>query len=364
MRLYIIAGEASGDLHAANLIKEIRRLNSNCTFRGIGGDLMKQEGVELVKHFRETAFMGFLEVIRNLKKILGFIELTKKDIQQWKPDAIILVDYPGFNLRIADFAKQQHYKVFYYISPQVWAWKASRVKKIKRTVHQLFVILPFEKEFYKKWGMEVTFVGHPLLDATAQYSIRENVVSNKRTMVALLPGSRKQEISKMLPVMLEVIPHFPAIDFVVAGVPSVDESFYHDIIGSLKVSLILNKTYEILSAADAALVTSGTATLEAALFNVPEVVCYKGSAVSYWIGKQLVDVKYISLVNLILDRPLVKELIQQEFTVANLKAELKQLISDESKIATIKKGYLELKEKLGGSGASALTAQHILDAMK
>ncbi len=363
MRLYIIAGEASGDLHAANLMKEIRRLNSNCLFRGIGGDLMEQEGMVLLKHFRETAYMGFLEVVRNLKKIMGFIELTKKDIRQWKPDAIILVDYPGFNLRIADFARQNHFRVFYYISPQVWAWKASRVKKIKRTVDQLFVILPFEKEFYGKWGMDVTFVGHPLLDATAQFIHQDTIRTGGRTTVALLPGSRKQEISKMLPVMLALIPEFEEVDFVVAGVSSVEVSFYHDIIGSSRASLIMNKTYQLLSYADAALVTSGTATLEAALFNVPEVVCYKGSAVSFWIGKQLVDVKYISLVNLILDRPLVQELIQQEFTVANLKTALTQLISDENKISTIKKGYAELKAKLGGSGASAKTAHHIIEAL-
>lgn len=361
MRFYIIAGEASGDLHAANLVKAMKNINPSATFRGIGGDLMKEEGVELVKHFKETAFMGFWEVIKNLRTILGFIELAKNDITQWKPDAIILVDYPGFNLRIAAFAKEQQYKVFYYISPQVWAWKASRVKKIKRDVDELFVILPFEKDFYRKWNYDVTFVGHPLLDATDKFIQQKITFRSDKPVVALLPGSRKQEIGKMLPVMLGVIPHFPQVQFAVAGVNSIEESFYRELIGNSDVTLLFNQTYTLLSHSKAALVTSGTATLETALFNVPEAVCYKGSAVSFWIGKQLVDVKYISLVNLILDQPLVKELIQQDCTVRKLTTELKQLLDDDVRRKELLDGYVMLKEKLGGQGASEKTARLILN---
>ncbi|MBK9730212.1 MAG: lipid-A-disaccharide synthase [Chitinophagaceae bacterium] len=364
MRFYIIAGEASGDLHAANLVKAMSKLQPESLFRGIGGDLMKQEGVELVKHFKETAFMGFWEVFKNLRKILGFIEIAKKDILAWKPDAVILVDYPGFNLRIASFAKEKHLKVFYYISPQVWAWKASRVRKIKRDVDHLFVILPFEKEFYKKWNYEVTFVGHPLLDATEKFIHQPINLQLEKPVVALLPGSRKQEIGTILPVMLDIIPHFPDVQFVLAGVNSIDENFYREIIGNADVQLLFNQTYALLSQSKAALVTSGTATLEAALFNVPEVVCYKGGAVSFWIGKQLVDVKYISLVNLILNQPLVKELIQQEFTASNLITELSELLYDQNRRDSVLKGYELLKEKLGRSGASVNTAELILQASK
>lgn len=356
MRYYIIAGEASGDLHAANLVHAVKELQPAAVFRGIGGDLMQAEGVTLVKHFKETAFMGFLEVIRNLRKIMGFINLVKSDIEQWKPQAVILVDYPGFNLRIASFARQHNLKVFYYISPQVWAWKASRVKKIKRDVDQLFVILPFEEEFYKKWNYEVTFVGHPLLDATARFVHQPLNLSSAKPVVALLPGSRQQEIATMLPVMLQMIPHFADVQFVVAGVNSVEESFYRQLVTDAPVQILFNKTYELLSHSKAALVTSGTATLEAALFNVPEVVCYKGSALSFWIGKQLVDVKYISLVNLVLDQPLVKELIQQDFTIENLKAELNKVLNDENHRSVILKGYELLRQQLGGAGASAKTA--------
>lgn len=360
MRFYIIAGEASGDLHAANLVKEIKKLRPDAVFRGIGGDLMQAQQVVLFKHFRETAFMGFLEVIKNLRKILGFISMTKKDLAAWKPDAIILVDYPGFNLRIASFARQQKIKVFYYISPQVWAWKSSRVRQIRQDVDQMFVILPFEKDFYQRWQYEVTFVGHPLLDATDQFVHQELEFENLKPVVALLPGSRKQEIATMLPVMLQLIPLFPQMQFVVAGVNSVDENFYRALIGDNSVQLLFNKTYALLSHATAAVVTSGTATLETALFNVPEVVCYKGSAVSFWIGKQLVDVKYISLVNLVLDQPLVKELIQQDFNLANLSFELKQLLNDDVRRSALLKGYELLKEQLGGPGASAKTAALIV----
>ena len=388
MKFYITAGEASGDLHASNLVKAMKQMRASVTlrgvegsakvspdgstpptmtplFRGFGGDLMKNAGVELVKHYRETAFMGFWEVLKNLRTILGYIDLCKKDILEWQPDAIILVDYPGFNLRIAEFAHKNGFKVFYYISPQVWAWKSSRVNKIKRDVDKMFVILPFEKDFYKKWNYDVEFVGHPLLDEIAGKTFPkfETLPKLMTTMpiVALLPGSRKQEISIVLPIMLEVINDFPDHQFVVAAVSSIEENFYRSIIGNKNCELIFDKTYSLLSKARAALVTSGTATMETALFNVPQVVCYKGSGLSYFIGKRLVDVKFIAMVNLIVDRLLVKELIQQELNPLNLKSELKKILFDEEKRKEIVDGYKELKEKLGGEGASVRTAKKILE---
>jgi lipid-A-disaccharide synthase len=364
MRFYIIAGEASGDLHASNLVKAMRAIHTGSEFRGIGGDLMMAQEVSLLLNYRETAFMGFWEVIKNLRRILGYINQCKKDILQWKPDAIILVDYPGFNLRIADFAREAGIKVFYYISPQVWAWKSSRVKKIRRDVDRMFVILPFEKEFYRKWNYEVDFVGHPLLDAIASHDFSTEInVAKRDHLIALLPGSRKQEIAEMLPLMMKIVPSFPDHHFVIAGLGSIEENFYRQLMGNGHCSLVIDQTYSLLSIAKAALVTSGTATLETALFNVPEVVCYKGSPLSFWIGRQLVDVKYISLVNLILDRPLLKELIQQEFIAANLVHELNEILFDEKKRRELASGYKELKEKLGGAGASQKTAALILQQL-
>ncbi len=306
MKFYIIAGEASGDLHASNLMRELKKLDTKISFRCWGGDLMKEQGGILVKHYRELAFMGFTEVILNLRTILKNIELCKKDILEHKPDVLVLVDYPGFNLRIAEFAKKNGIKVFYYISPQVWAWKQSRVQHIKKFVDKMFVILPFEKEFYKKFNYEVDFVGHPLLDAISSPAsawLREPqpARSNENRIVALLPGSRKQEISTMLPVMLKMKKYFPEFEFVIAGAPSVPESFYKDFISD-DTKVLFNQTYSILQNSYAALVTSGTATLETALFGVPEIVCYKGGMISYEIAKRLVKVDYISLVNLIVEK--------------------------------------------------------------
>lgn len=359
MKYYIIAGEASGDLHASNLVSAMRKNDSSDLFRGFGGDRMKEAGVELVKHYRETAFMGFWEVVKHLRKIFGFIDLCKKDIEQWKPDAVILVDYPGFNLRIAEWAHNAGYKIFYYISPQVWAWKESRVKKIKRDVDKMLVILPFEKDFYHKWNYEVEFVGHPLLDAIKDFKTEDLRLKLRGKVIALLPGSRKQEIATMLPIMLQIVNDFPDYQFVIAGLSSVDRHVYDEIITGKNVGLVFDQTYALLSHADAALVTSGTATMETALFNVPQVVCYKGSALSYFIARQLVDVKYIALVNLVLDRPLVKELIQQDLTRENLRSELQHLLTDENRRKEIAAGYDELKDKLGGEGAS-LRAAHII----
>ncbi|HMK27225.1 MAG TPA: lipid-A-disaccharide synthase [Chitinophagaceae bacterium] len=368
MKYYIIAGEASGDLHGSNLIKELKRLDANATIRCWGGDKMQEAGAELVKHYRELAFMGFTEVLMNLRTIFKNLAFCKEDILQYKPDAIILIDYPGFNLRIAKWAKQQGLKIIYYISPQVWAWKENRVKMMKQCVDKMLVILPFEKEYYKnKWNWEVEYVGHPLVEEIERHKGQgTRDTFSDRPIIALLPGSRKQEIAKKLPVMLEVSKDFPAYQFIVAQAPSVDGSFYKTFTQPYSnVSTVNNKTYDLLLQAKAALVTSGTATLETALFAVPEVVCYKGSFLSYQIGKRLVNVKFISLVNLIMDKLVVKELIQDELTVENLKKELTELLTDEKRIAAIKTDYAALKNLLGqGGNASAKAAASITNFLR
>ncbi len=373
MKYYIIAGEASGDLHASNLMKEMKIQDSSAQFRFWGGDLMQQQGGELVKHYRDLAFMGFAEVIANLTTILKNIKLCKKDIVGYKPDAVILVDYPGFNLRIAEFAHNAGFKVFYYISPQVWAWKKSRVYKIRKFVDRMFVILPFEKEFYAKYDYDVDFVGHPLLDMINQLPEEKSndfAKANhlkKEPIIALLPGSRKQEIKKMLSVMLSVTEYFPDYQFVIAGAPSIEKELYTEIVGSKDISIVYNRTHELLRNTYAALVTSGTATLETALFEVPEVVCYKGSYISYSIAKMVIDkdiIKYISLVNLIMDKEIVKELIQSELTTKNLTSELRKITEDKSNRKRIKEDYIKLKEKLGGQGASKKTAELIIGYLK
>lgn len=365
MKYYIIAGEASGDLHASNLMKELKALDAKAEFRCWGGDLMKAQGAELVKHYRDLAFMGFTEVLMNLRTILGNIDTCKKDILNYRPDVLILVDYPGFNLRIAEFAKAEGLKVFYYISPQIWAWKQSRVHKIKRVVDKMFVILPFEKAFYERFDYPVDFVGHPLLDAVATYSEKAFTLSvqTEKPIIALLPGSRKQEISVMLPMMLSMQKYYPDHQFVIAGAPSQSKAFYQTFIQNTNVSIVYGETYPLLQKATAALVTSGTATLETALFGVPEVVCYKGGAISYMIARQLVKVKYISLVNLIMDREIVKELIQNELNEANLKAELDKLLEPTSRRRMLE-NYEELKQKLGGTGASRHTAGLMVAALQ
>lgn len=368
MRYYIIAGEASGDLHASNLVSEIKLIDTKAQFRGFGGDKMKNEGVILFRHYRETAYMGFTEVAMHLRIILRNIEQCKKDIEDYNPDALILVDYPGFNLRIAPFAKKAGYKVFYYISPQLWAWKSSRVEIIKKYVDKMFVILPFEKEFYKKFNYNVEYVGHPLLDEinnkiknTLFYKI--NSLSNDPA-IGILPGSRKQEISVKLPVMLAMAKYFPKFQFLVACAPGIDRKFYEHFSREHNVHYLFNQTYDILQHSEAAIVTSGTATLEAALFNVPQIVCYKGSAISYLIAKQLIKVKYISLVNLIADKPIVPELIQFKFNERNLIAHFERLVYNDDFRTQMWEDYQLLKEKLGGEGASEKTANAILKDLK
>ena len=364
MKYYIIAGEASGDLHASNLLKEIRKNDPNAEFRGFGGDLMQEQGTVLVKHYRELAFMGFVEVLMHLRTILKNIAKCKEDIQQWKPDALILVDYPGFNLRIAPFAKEAGIPVFYYISPQIWAWKQSRVHKIAASTDKIFCILPFEKEFYKKFGYDVEFVGHPLLDAVNDPAVPLSLKHDSRKIIALLPGSRKQEISTMLPVMMEVVKRFPQLRFVIAGAPSQPKEYYQSILGSSSIEIVFGETYSLLHSAHAAVVTSGTATLETALHNVPEVVCYKGSVISYHIARRLIKVKYISLVNLVMDQEIVKELIQEEMNARLIGEELSKLVEGGSKREAMFSEFTELRTKLGGSGASARVAEHIRSYLK
>jgi len=366
MKYYIIAGEASGDLHGANLMKALYKEDTSANIRFWGGDLMEQAGGTLVKHYRELAFMGFVEVLFNLKTILGNIKVCKKDILAFQPDVIIFIDYPGFNMRIAKWAKEMGIKTHYYISPQIWAWKENRITAIKRDVDKMYVILPFEKSFYEdKHHFPVEFVGHPLIDAIHNQPAIDPAVFktendlNEKPIIALLPGSRKQEITKMLAVMLSVVDDFPDYQFVIAGAPSQDYEFYERFITNKNIKFISNKTYDLLKIATAALVTSGTATLETALFKVPEVVCYKGSWASYQIAKRIITLKYISLVNLIMDEEVVTELIQEDFNSKNIKTELYKILQPSHREKLLQQ-YDLLEKKLGGIGASNKTAHLIV----
>jgi lipid-A-disaccharide synthase len=361
MKYYIIAGEASGDLHGSNLIKELGKRDSTASIRCWGGDKMRLAGGELVKHYRDLAFMGFTEVLMNMRTILRNLRFCKEDILQFQPDVLVLIDYPGFNLRIAKWAKRQGLKVIFYISPQVWAWKENRVKMMKQCIDKMLVILPFEKRYFKeRWNWDVEYVGHPLVEVVEGY--KEQGTANKfseKPVIALLPGSRKQEILKKLPVMLGVSDHFPGYQFVVAQAPSLEDGFYRLFTDRYpNVSIAKDKTYDLLMQAKAALVTSGTATLETALFGVPEVVCYKGSSISYQIAKRVIKVKYISLVNLIMNKPVVKELIQHELTVDNLVKELNELLSNQERISAFRKDYADLKKLLSEEGSASAKAAH------
>jgi len=392
MKYYIIAGEASGDLHGSNLIRELKKADPATEVRCWGGGLMAAAGGVLVKHYKDLAFMGFVEVLSNLRTIFRNLDFCRQDIQSYKPDAIILVDYPGFNMRIAKWAHQQGLKVIYYISPQVWAWKEGRVKQIKAYVDKMLVILPFEKDFYRRWDFEVEYVGHPLVEVIDSFLMgispaavpdapttlpgestppgtpaepAQTLSSNlyPRPVIALLPGSRRQEILKKLPIMLEVCRRFPDYQFVVAKAPGLADGFYDSMLSTQpNVSSVRNETYSLLSKASAAFVTSGTATLETALFGVPEIVCYKGSAISYQIAKRLIKVKYISLVNLIMDKLVVKELIQDDLTPENLEKELNLLLNSPQRLEQLRADYRALKELLSQGGhASANAARSILD---
>ncbi|AZQ43610.1 lipid-A-disaccharide synthase [Nonlabens ponticola] len=362
MKYYIIAGEASGDLHGSLLMQQLQEVDSEAQFRFWGGDLMQAQGGTLVKHYKDLAFMGFVEVLGNLRTIFKNIKLCKQDIESYSPDVIIYIDYPGFNFRIMKWARSNGYKNHYYISPQIWAWKEGRIKAIKRDVDEMYVILPFEKDFYEqKHQFPVHFVGHPLIDAIQQRDQVDHVKFLKkhklddRPLIALLPGSRKQEIKSMLKVMLSLATDYPDYQFVIAGAPGQDLEFYDQFTQSSDVQVVMNETYDLLSLAHAALVTSGTATLETALFKVPQVVCYKGSTISYHIAKRIIKLDYISLVNLIMDAPVVTELIQKDFNKKSLSKEL-DLILDATHRNKIFAEYYDLEKKLGGAGASEQTA--------
>ncbi len=366
MKYYIIAGEASGDLHGSNLMKAIYLEDQNANIRFWGGDLMQEVGGKLVKHYRELAFMGFAEVVMNLKTIFNNIKICKNDIEKFKPDVIVFIDYPGFNMRIAKWAKARNIKTHYYISPQIWAWKENRITAIKRDFDKLYVILPFEKDFYeKKHNFPVEFVGHPLIDAIHNRknidieTFRNENKLDSRPIIAILPGSRKQEITKMLSVMLSVVNDFPEYQFVIAGAPSQEFSFYEKFLINQNVKFVSNKTYDLLSHSQAALVTSGTATLETALFKVPEIVCYKTSWASYQIAKRVVTLKFISLVNLIMDKEIVTELIQENCNQNTLKSELQKILEPVHRENLLKQ-YEILEEKLGGIGASQKTARFVV----
>jgi lipid-A-disaccharide synthase len=369
MKYYIISGEASGDLHGSNLMKSLLLQDVDAHFRFWGGDLMQSVGGTLVKHYKDLAFMGFLEVVMNLRTITRNLAFCKKDIEDYNPDVIIFIDYPGFNLRIAKWARQKQFKTHYYISPQIWAWKENRIKAIKNDIDEMYVILPFEKPFYEdKHNFPVHFVGHPLIDAIAgrvqvdEFEFRtQNGLSNK-PIIALLPGSRKQEITKILSIMLSIVDNYKNYQFVIAGAPGQDYSFYKQFIKKNNVHFISNKTYDLLSVSTAALVTSGTATLETALFKVPQVVCYKGSWLSYQIGKRLVNLDYISLVNLILNKEAVTELIQNDFNTNRLKKELDKLL-DPYERTKFFIHYYELEKALGGKGASENTSKLIYNSI-
>lgn len=374
MRYYIIAGEASGDLHASNLTKELISIDPQAEIRGWGGDLMATQGAKIVKHFKDLAFMGFVEVLMNIRTVIRNLNFCKQDILNFKPDALILVDYPGFNLRIAKWAKQNNLKVFYYISPSVWAWKENRVENIRNDTDKLFTILPFEKAFYAKHNIEVEYEGHPLLDAfennlgsygSKETFLKENELDN-REIIAVLPGSRKSEINHMLPEFLKTAQRFPQYQFVIAGAPSLDRQVFEKHMKDIKLKILFGKTYQLLHFSRAGIITSGTATLETALFNVPQVVCYKGNSISFAIIKKLVmkNLKYISLVNLILDKPILKELIQENMTAEKIAIELKPLLEESKEREAMMEGYRSIKKILGGGGASERIAKKIFHLLK
>ena len=373
MKYYIIAGEASGDLHASNLMKALKERDPQAEFRCWGGDLMEAAGGDIVKHYKELAFMGFWEVFTHLNAILRNFKICQTDILLYEPDAVILVDYPGFNLRMAKFAKEQGFKVIYYISPQIWAWKKGRIKKIKKYVDEMMVILPFEEGFYAKNGMKVHYVGHPLLDAVSKdlhdspevLGFRQQQGMDDREIIALLPGSRKQEIKAILPQMLKMVSLFPQYQFVVSVVEWQSKSLYDKYLKKVDVKTVSGSAYPLLANAKAAVVASGTATLEAAMIGTPQVVCYAGSELSYIIAKQLISgIRFISLPNLIMDKQVVTELIQHDFNTFHLRKELEKITVDEACLAALKEDYKQLYAMLGDGSASAKAADVVMEAMR
>jgi len=361
-KIYIISGEASGDLHAANLVSELKKQNNSLEFRAWGGDRLRNEGVIIDKDIKELAFMGFLEVLLNIRTIFKNIRSCKENLLNFKPDLLILVDYPGFNLRIAKWAKSQKIPVYYYISPQIWAWKESRIHQIKQTVSRMYCILPFEKDFYMKHSLNVSYFGHPLLDEVNKFKLLNNNslnLENNRPLLAILPGSRKQEIERKLPLMIAASSQFPEYTVIVACAPNLDLAYYEKF-KTQEVLFVKNQTYNLLQNAELAIVTSGTATLEAALFKVPQVVCYKSSFISFWIAKKLIKIKFISLVNLISNKEIVRELIQQDCTSSKIAGELIKIKKGEKKAIQMNKDYTDLIELLGNEGASSRVAEDML----
>lgn len=365
MKYYIIAGEASGDLHGSNLIKALYLQDAQASIRSWGGDKMQAAGSHLVKHYRDLAFMGFVEVIKHLGTILNNIAFCKQDVLAFNPDVLVLIDYPGFNLRIAKWAKEQGIKVVYYISPQVWAWKENRVKTIKASVDKMLVILPFEVDFYKRWDFDVVYTGHPLIEVIQKEIEHVPIVSlSSKPIVALLPGSREQEINVKLPIMLSVVDSFPDYQFIVAQAPSLPDELMLNIIGNKNVLLAKDQTYNLLKQAKAGIITSGTATLETALFGLPQIVCYKGNPISFWLAKKLVKVKFISLVNLIMDKLVVRELIQDDLNKNMLVEELNKILTNDKALEEMKGDYHQLWQKLGSKPASTNAAIEIIATIK
>lgn len=367
MKYYLVAGEASGDLHGANLMKALKIEDQDADFRYFGGDKMKAEGGRLVKHFADMAFMGFTEVVLNLRTILRNMKACKADILAYQPDTLVLIDFPGFNLKIAEFAKKQGIKVCYYISPKIWAWNQKRVLKIKRDVDQMYCILPFEVDFYKKWGMDVHYVGNPLLDEKANFTpdlnFKKKLELVDQKIIALLPGSRKQEIERLLPDMLTITEKFPTYQFVIAAAPTFSPEYYYQFIGDKKVKLVFSQTYNLLRNAHAALVASGTATLETALFKVPQVVLYRGGAISVGIARMVIKIRFISLVNLIMDRKVVTELIQEDCNAEKIAINLSGIVEGVERNKMLA-DYDALNEIMGTAGASQRTAKLIVNFLR
>ncbi len=371
MKYFIIAGEASGDLHGANLAGALRREDAGAEIHCWGGNLMEAAGATLLRHYRELAYMGFLEVALHLHAIMRNFRRCKSDILSFQPDVLILIDYPGFNLRMATWAKARGIRVFYYISPQLWAWKSGRVKIIREAVERMYVIFPFEKGFYRERGVEVEFLGHPLLDALnhappSSDFFQKNKLPTEWPVIALLPGSRRQEIGQMLKGMLQVAPHFPDYQFVIAGAPGIEPAFYRRFLSQEpNLYLVERQTYQLLGHASAALVTSGTATLETALIGIPQVVCYRGNPLSYWLAKRLVsrDLKFIAIVNLIAGKKVVEELIQQDFNEARLRQELSCILSPEGRRQAQEVEAL-VRERLGQAGASERVAKSMVKRLR
>ena len=369
MKYFVVAGEASGDLHASNLAEGIRLHDKEAVFEAWGGDLMANKGITIHKHIRELAFMGFTEVLANIRTIFRNIALVKEQIVQFSPDALILVDYPGFNMRIAKWAHQQDIKVYYYISPNVWAWKSGRVHHFEKYCEKLFVILPFEKDFYKKFNIDVEYEGHPLIDAIEGFRENKSSIVNieqtdNRPVIALLAGSRKQEIKRMLPIMLKLPDYFPDYRFIVAGAPAIDQSYYDSFLKGSKVGLVMNQTYALLSQATAGVIVSGTATLETAIFGIPQVVGYRAGLISALIAGAVMKVKYISLPNLILNKKAVTELLQYKFNEKRLVEELQRILPQKPAREEMLADYAKLHQMLGQRGASMRVGEKIVVMLK